>query len=157
MISLSSPSQHGCPQTRRDAQVLQSNCLGAIGGNLALVRASLISRGADGASVGRKGLGTQGHPGPPGTTQGQPGPSRATQGSLGPPANSRGALLPPRGTGREPPPSPAPALRERCAGSREWGVGCGERGPRFLVPSAGCAVLSAGCEVSDAGWVTAAG
>lgn len=85
--------------------MLRSDGLGAIGGDLAVIWAPLISR--DGARVGRKGPGTQGHPRPP----------RATQGHQGPPGNSRGALLPPRGTGREAPHSPAPALRD--AGSGE--------------------------------------
>lgn len=73
------------------------DCSGAINGDsIALARAPLISRGTltEPAKVGR--VPSPRHPGPP--------------------RNSHGALLPPGGTGREPQPSPAPALRELGAG-----------------------------------------
>lgn len=95
-----------CPK-RRDMRVLGAEYSGAINGDsIALARAPLSSRG----------------------TRSQPRQERVSSPLAlrdpGPPRNSHGALLPPGGTGREPPPRPAPApgLREGGPGFHATGI-----------------------------------
>lgn len=98
--------------------MLRSDGLGAIGGDLAVIWAPLISR--DGARVGRKGPGTQGHPRPPRATQGHQGPPGATR------ELPRGAAAPSRHWARSTAQSGPSA-----AGCGEQGAGCEEQGARF--------------------------